>query len=209
MPNIILLLMIILTLSAADEDDVKCLRGVKNSLEDPQSKLISWNFTKSSDLGFICKFEGASCWNNKENRLLSLKLTDFHLSGNIPNSLQFCSSIQTLDLSGNHFFGSIPTQICSMLPFLVTLDLSNNLLSGEIPTDLANCNYLNKLVLSNNSFSGIIPPQLSNLKRITVFSVAENELHGPIPAIFAQFDKSDFGGNNGLWSTSCQMRCIE
>ncbi|XP_074268688.1 putative inactive receptor kinase At1g27190 [Silene latifolia] len=205
---LLLLLFIIFPLSnAVTEDDVKCLKGVKNSLKDPNLKLNSWTFSNSSDVGFICTFAGASCWNNRENKLISLQLTDFQLSGNIPDSLQFCSSIQTLDLSGNDFMGSIPVNICSWLPFLVTLDLSDNQLSGEIPPDLGNCQYLNKLVLSNNQLSGLIPAQLSNLNRLTVFSVADNHLSRQIPEFLAHFDESGFDGNDGLCGKPVGSKC--
>ncbi|GAB4832188.1 Inactive LRR receptor-like serine/threonine-protein kinase bir2 [Ancistrocladus abbreviatus] len=182
---------------AVPEDDVECLKGIKASLSDPQQKLSSWNFSNTT-AGFLCKFFGASCWNDQENRLISLQLPDSQLSGTIPDSLQYCANLQTLDLSGNSISGSIPSQICKWLPFLVTLDLSENQLSGQIPPDLGNCTYLNQLSLSNNRLSGNIPVQLSNLSRLHLFSVANNHLTGPIPGSLAHFDESDFDGNGGL-----------
>ncbi|KAL1092730.1 hypothetical protein E1A91_D07G253000v1 [Gossypium mustelinum] len=127
----------VLVLSAVTEDDMKCLEGVKNSLKDPDGKLSSWTFNNNS-VGFICKFVGVSCWNERENRLLSLGLRDMKLSGQLPQSLQYCRSLQSLDLSANKLSGSIPTQICSWLPYLVTLDLSSNDLSGAIPSSFEN-----------------------------------------------------------------------
>ncbi|GKU97042.1 hypothetical protein SLEP1_g10225 [Rubroshorea leprosula] len=120
------------------------------------------------------------------------------LSGQVPNSLEYCGSLQNLDLSTNNLSGTIPTGICSWLPYVVSLDLSNNDLSGEIPPDLANCAYLNKLILSNNSLSGTIPYQLSSLGRLKAFSVADNKLRGPVPPFLNSYDKADFEGNDGL-----------
>ncbi|CAO2839796.1 unnamed protein product [Amaranthus hypochondriacus] len=208
LPTFCLLLCYLFILSTAAEDDVKCLQGIKSSLIDSQGKLNSWNFKNSSaSVGFVCKFVGASCWNDKENRLISLQLRDFQLSGQIPDSLEFCSSIQTLDLSGNSLSGTIPSKICTWLPFLVTLDLSNNQLSGLIPPDLGKCQYLNKLVLSDNHLSGNIPLELSNLNRLTEFSVADNDLSGPIPGSFAKFDKSSFDGNGKLCGKPSGSNC--
>ncbi|XWS44252.1 hypothetical protein CRYUN_Cryun15aG0028400 [Craigia yunnanensis] len=186
-----------LVLSAVIEDDMKCLEGVKNSLDDPDGKLSTWTFNNNS-VGFICKFVGVSCWDERENRLLRLELQDMKLSGQLPQSLEYCGSLQTLKISANQLFGTIPPQICSWLPYLVTLDLSSNDLSGSIPPELSKCAYLNNLNLSNNRLSGSIPYQISGLVRLNKFSVANNDLTGAIPSSFENNDKADFAGNSGL-----------
>ncbi|KNA18134.1 hypothetical protein SOVF_073070 [Spinacia oleracea] len=206
LPTFLILLFSLLTLSLSAEDDVKCLQGVKSALNDPQGKLNSWDFRNSSS-SFVCKFVGATCWNDKENRLITLQLRDFQLSGEIPDSLEFCTSIQNLDLSGNSLTGTIPANICSWLPFLVTLDLSANKLSGNIPPDLGKCEYLNRLDLSDNHLSGSIPEQLSNLNRLKSFSVAGNGLSGPIPESLAHFDRDEFEGNSGLCGRPIGSSC--
>ncbi|KAK1269451.1 putative inactive receptor kinase [Acorus gramineus] len=187
------------TSSAVAEDDVKCLRGVQQSLSGPQGALSSWNFGNTS-VGFICTFSGVSCWNDRENRVIRLQLPSMSLSGQIPSSLQFCSSMTNLDLSSNSLSGPIPSSICDWLPYLVTLDLSSNSLSGPIPPELSNCKYLNTLTLKGNSLSGEIPNSLSRLDHLKSFSVANNKLSGPIPPFFAatSFDSSSFDGNSGL-----------
>ncbi|KAF2308662.1 hypothetical protein GH714_011935 [Hevea brasiliensis] len=118
-----------------------------------------------------------------------------NLSGQFPESLKDCKSLQNLDLSSNALSGTIPAQICTWLPYLVTLDLSNNDLSGSIPPDLVKCTYLNNLILSNNRLSGPIPYEFSSLARLKKFSVANNDLKGAIPSFFSDFDSGDFSGN--------------
>ncbi|GMN41716.1 hypothetical protein TIFTF001_010931 [Ficus carica] len=179
------------------EDDMMCLEGVRKSLYDPQGKLRSWTFTNDS-VASICKLAGVSCWNEKENRLISIQLQKMDLSGELPESLKFCRSLQTLDFSNNHLSGSIPPQICTWLPYLVTLDLSNNRLSGAIPPEIVNCKFLNTLILDNNRLSGPIPYELGRLERLKTFSVANNDLAGTVPSDLAGFGKDDFDGNNGL-----------
>ncbi|KAL2252438.1 inactive LRR receptor-like serine/threonine-protein kinase BIR2 [Sesamum indicum] len=192
-----LLLIFLFICSSFAEDDVRCLQEVKRSLTDTGGKLNSWVFSNTS-VGFICRFVGVSCWNDRENRLIGLELRDFSLAGDIPDSLQFCHSLQTLDLSGNSLSGSIPPQICTWLPYLVTLDLSRNSLTGHIPEDLANCSFLNALILDDNKLSGSIPYQLSNLGRLRKFSVANNDLSGRVPSFKYDSLEHDFSGNSGL-----------
>ena len=196
--NIIIVILVALSvINVLGEDDVRCLQGVKNSLDNPEGKLTTWNFANSS-VGFICNFVGVSCWNDRENRIINLQLRDMKLSGQVPESLRYCQSLQNLDLSSNSLSGTIPAQICTWVPYLVTLDLSNNDLSGPIPPDLANCTYLNKLILSNNRLSGSIPFELSGLGRLKQFSVENNDLAGTVPSFFTNLDSASFDGNKGL-----------
>ncbi|CAK9162853.1 unnamed protein product [Ilex paraguariensis] len=153
----------------------------------------------NTSVGFICHFVGVSCWDGRPNRLLSLQLRDMSLASEIPDALQYCQSLQTLDLSGNSLSGSIPAQICSWFPYLVTLDLSNNSLTGSIPADLGNCSYLNNLILSNNKLSGNIPRQIFSLNRLKKISAANNDLSGEIPPFSnSTIIPDDFAGNSGL-----------
>ncbi|KAM7464575.1 hypothetical protein LguiA_032696 [Lonicera macranthoides] len=200
-----ILIIILTTTSTAIEDDVKCLEGVKTSLTDPQSKL-TWTFTNTS-VAFICNLVGVSCWNEKENRLISLQLPTMSLAGRLPDSLQFCRSLQNLDLSGNSLSGPIPPQICNWLPYLVTLDLSGNRLSGSIPIEMVNCKFLNTLILSNNMLSGSIPFELGRLDRLKRLSVADNDLSGSVPSDLSKFEVGGFGGNNGLCGKPLGSKC--
>ena len=107
-------------------NDIKCLQGLKDSFKDPNGNLYSWNFSNYF-MGFICKFVGVICWNNLENRMISLSLSNMNLSGQLPDAFKYCSSLATLHLSGNRFCGPIPSEICSWTPYLVKLDLSVSL----------------------------------------------------------------------------------
>ena len=132
------------------------------------------------------------------------------LSGRIPESLQYCGSLQKLDLSTNRLSGNIPPQLCTWLPFLVSLDLSNNDLNGEVPPSLAECRFVNSLVLSKNRLTGQIPVQLSSLGRLATFSISDNDLTGRIPSFFAssaKYSSDDFAGNKRLCGRPLSSTC--
>lgn len=209
---LLLLLSLIAATSVADvttgEDDVKCLKGVRDSLGDPENRLSSWIFTNTT-VGFVCSFGGVSCWNPQENRVIALSLPSMSLTGSIPSSLQYCRSVTSLDLSSNNLSGAIPPALCDWLPFLVSLDLSSNNLTGPIPSELANCRFLNSLSLASNSLSGQIPASLSRLDRLKSLDFSNNQLTGPIPAQFSSFGASAFDNNPSLCGSplsSCGSR---
>ncbi|GAB4839886.1 hypothetical protein Ancab_020595 [Ancistrocladus abbreviatus] len=207
--SLVLFLFLFFTLtphSLSLEDDVRCLQGIKSALSDPLHLLSSWSFTNTS-ASSICQLTGVSCWNEKEDRLISLQLPSFSLAGSLPSSLQFCRSLQTLILSGNRLSGPIPSQICSWLPYLVTLDLSANLLSGSVPSDFINCKFLNTLILSNNRLSGSIPYELGQLDRLKKLSLADNDLSGSIPDNLSKFGADGFSGNNRLCGQPLGSKC--
>lgn len=188
------------SLSIQEEDDVQCLQGTKKALADPVGRLSSWNFTAvtTTNASAICNFDGVACWGLNSSRVFSLQLDNLGLSGPIPESLQHCTSLQTLSLAGDNISGTIPPRICGWLPYLVRLDLSGNDLEGSLPSELANCTFLNDLELSDNKLSGNIPPEFDEMQRLKNFSVARNNLKGAIPQSFARFYAGGFSGNAGL-----------
>ncbi|KAL8142454.1 hypothetical protein V2J09_015486 [Rumex salicifolius] len=199
-------LLLLLSLSLSLDDDVQCLEGVKSSFSDPTGALSGWSFSNTSASN-ICKLSGVSCWNDKEDRLISLQLPSVSLAGTLPSSLRLCRSLQNLVLSGNQLSGQIPSQICSWLPYLVTLDLSSNDFSGPIPLEIADCKFLNTLILSGNRLSGSIPYELGRLDRLKHLSLADNDLSGSIPANLLRFDAGSFSGNDRLCGAPLGSKC--
>ncbi|CAH8356370.1 unnamed protein product [Eruca vesicaria subsp. sativa] len=127
---------------------------------DPDERLSNWVFGNYSE-GYICNFSGVKCWGSEQNRVLSIDLGGYGLEGEFPSGVKVCSSMESLNLTGNNLSDTIPSDVFSFIPYLVTLDLSHNIFS-------------------------VSSPRLQN------FSVAHNDLDGPIPELT--------NGSNFLWS---------
>ncbi|KAK2979492.1 hypothetical protein RJ640_027601, partial [Escallonia rubra] len=181
-------------------NDIRCLKSIKDSLEDPLNYLSSsWNFNNATE-GYICKFTGVECWHPDENKVMNLRLSGMGLKGGFPRGLKMCSSLVGLDLSSNFLFGAIPSDISELIPFVPTLDLSPNKSAGEIPISIGKLRYLNVLKLENNRLEGHIPQEVGMLRRIKTFSVANNRLSGPVPTFspHVTITAENYANNLGL-----------
>nr|XP_027096233.1 receptor-like protein EIX2 [Coffea arabica] len=107
--------------------------------------------------------------------------------------------LRVLDLSDNHFIGSIPDSLCS-LQMLVVLDLSNNQLSGRIPSCIGKLKTLGALNLANNSLYGHIPISLGHLIDLQSLHLNRNNFTGMVPFSLRYLKKLEHLdlGNNGL-----------
>ncbi|RWR75585.1 putative LRR receptor-like serine/threonine-protein kinase [Cinnamomum micranthum f. kanehirae] len=138
-------------------------------------------------------FEGPipSCFSNLTSLQL-LNLSNNGFSGMIPTSTTgndeskgplpikgFCKlkDIKWLDLSFNHFEGSIPSCL-SDFSNLQLLDLSNNGFSGKIPAStFSNVTSLSYLSLAKNNFSGIVEfRSFAHLSKLKEFVLSDNDL---------------------------------
>ncbi|CAI0626713.1 unnamed protein product [Linum tenue] len=90
-----------------------------------------------------------------------------------------------LNLSYNHFTGSIPIEV-ENLKNLGSLDLSHNMLSDSIPRSLGKCVSLESVQLQANLLRGMIPLSLDSLRGIRLFDLSNNNLSGQIPKFFEQ-----------------------
>ncbi|KAL8233294.1 hypothetical protein R6Q57_003072 [Mikania cordata] len=195
----ILCLMACLAISQAFRSDRDCLRSIKESLDDRGHHLFSWNFSNTTN-GFTCTFKGLFCWNAVEDTVMTINLQDMGLSGPFPKGIRKCTPLQTLDLSGNYFLGSIPSNLAKDLPNILFLDLSHNNLSGPIPPSFANFSFMNVLRLDNNHLTGEIPSELSKLPRLHEFNVSNNSLSGPIPIFLGRsFSTKCYADNQGIF----------
>jgi len=117
--------------------------------------------------------------------LTALDLSYCQFNGSIPHFAQW-PMIQSIDLSGNNFIGSLPSDGYSGLHSLTRLDLSNNSISGVIPASLFSHPSLEYLDLSQNNLTGnlILYQNIScNLESI---DLSNNRLQGPIPKLLSE-----------------------
>ncbi|CAL0312557.1 unnamed protein product [Lupinus luteus] len=121
--------------------------------------------------------------------LRTLSFMNNDLNGTMPE-INKLVGLKAIYLSNNKFYGEIPDQTFEAMKWLKKIHLSNNQFSGAIPNSLTKLSRLVELKLDGNKFSGHIPPfQQNSLK---LFTVANNQLQGDIPATLSKNPESAF-----------------
>ncbi|OVA19167.1 Protein kinase domain [Macleaya cordata] len=102
------------------------------------------------------------------------------LTGSIPSTLGFVTSLEVLRLDRNSLNGAIPSNL-NNLKSISEMYLSNNYLTGSVP-NLTGMNLLNYVDLSNNSFDASnSPPWFSTLQSLTTLVMENTKLQGELP----------------------------
>ncbi|KAK2975054.1 hypothetical protein RJ640_001696 [Escallonia rubra] len=116
------------------------------------------------------------CW---KLRQLSLNGNKFNGSipgkiGELPKTVFNISSLVSFDILDNEIAGSLPADLCYLLPMLERIGIGQNQFTGEIPPSPPRCASLQFISLTANKFTGIIP----SLRQLVIGS---NRLHGVLP----------------------------
>ncbi|KAJ4835230.1 hypothetical protein Tsubulata_046734, partial [Turnera subulata] len=124
--------------------------------------------------------------------------------------VKFLELVSLLDLSNNQLSGKIPESL-GYATSLRLLNVSYNILTGGIPTTLGNIRVLETLNLSHNSLSREIPPNFGELYSLSVLDLSNNNLTGPIPTghQFDTFQVESFANNSGLCGSPIKVSCDE
>ncbi|KAM3381725.1 hypothetical protein P3S68_007298 [Capsicum galapagoense] len=141
-------------LASLPQDSVHLL-GFRSVLPEPSQKLLPWDQSVSH-----CQWKGVTCYSDTTSHVESLNFRDFLLSGILDkafHNLCHLTRLISLDLSGNHFTGGIPTM-------------------------LANCSQVDTIRLNDNRFSGSIPPQIFKSGKLLYLDLGDNRLNGTIPS---------------------------
>ncbi|KAJ8527814.1 hypothetical protein K7X08_015265 [Anisodus acutangulus] len=121
------------------------------------------------------QWQGVVCENTN---IIAIRLNAANLGGELGDNLGSFSSLKTIDLSGNHIGGSIP----SILPVtLQNIFLSANTFTGSIPTSLSYLRQLSAMSLNGNHLTGEIPDSFQGLTALVNLDLSSNNLSGPLP----------------------------
>ncbi|KAK6138159.1 hypothetical protein DH2020_028095 [Rehmannia glutinosa] len=112
--------------------------------------------------------------------LVSLRLSDNRLSGNIPSTFRD-SMLQVLwlnDQEGDGMNG--PIDVIGTMVGLTSVWLHGNQFTGSIPDDIGRLTSLKELNLNRNRLVGLIPISLANMN-LRLLNLNNNMFMGPIP----------------------------
>ena len=122
--------------------------------------------------------------------LVGLTLSGNQLTGEIPPELGQLSDLRWLRLGRNRLTGTIPPEL-GRLAQLQELDLADNELTGEIPPELGRLSQLETLALTywagRNEFTGIFPTALGDLSKLTEIRLNTRNMTGCVPLSLREF----------------------
>ncbi|KAJ8448211.1 hypothetical protein Cgig2_025135 [Carnegiea gigantea] len=120
----------------------------------------------------------------KLRHLQSVILSLNYLTGELPSNLDNTtrlSDLWELDLASNLLYGQVPSWITT-LRSLQTLDLSGNSFTGSLLDVMGNASIsLQEVILSDNEFYGSIPDSVFiNFPNLTLLDLSSNSLNGAV-----------------------------
>jgi Leucine-rich repeat (LRR) protein len=160
--------------------------------------------------GNLDHFDNSSLFHDLNN----IDLSNNRFTGRIPvNFFRLNSSLQSVSLSKNCFYGSIPEELC-LLQNLTSLSLDGlstsvncqapdifqgpfsfirsfevtHFMKSSIPSCLYELPKIQLIHLSGNGLTGSIPSSVTISSTLTDLSLSHNELTGTIPLIFQRKD---------------------
>ncbi|KAK3132677.1 hypothetical protein QOZ80_6AG0526140 [Eleusine coracana subsp. coracana] len=181
--------------------DELALLNFKSMLSSPSDGLLaSWNTTSH-----FCSWAGVSCSRRHPERVISLLMNSFNLSGRISPFLGNLSFLRELDLGGNQLVGEIPADLARLIR-LQALNLSFNQL--QVKSFIAECEALRNMRHRNlvkvvtacasiddrgNDFKAIVYEFMPNgsLEGWLHPDINEQSEHSPMPVIHCDLKSSN------------------
>ncbi|XP_024187842.1 leucine-rich repeat receptor protein kinase HPCA1-like [Rosa chinensis] len=159
--------------SLTDQNDAAVMMILRDSWKNTPS---SW---EHSDDPCGVPWEGVNCTGA---RVTELRLSAMGLIGELSTGyIGQLDELTSLDVSFNPgITGRISPQISFLLK-LNTLNLAGCSFSGSIPDQLGDIEQLTFLALNSNNLSGTIPSALGQLSNLYLLDLSDNQLTGPLP----------------------------
>eukprot|EP00250_Pteridium_aquilinum_P005598 c15670_g1_i1 orf=412-3393(-) len=140
------------------------------------SGLISLKVSSNQLMGRLSDASDSQC-----GFLQHLDLSQNHFNGSL-QQLAACDKMEFLNISHNLFSGNIPT--FHQGSAILVIDMSYNKLEGNIPSSIGNASELSVLLLNDNMLIGDIPAEVGNCSFLTDINLSQNDLLGSIPPEF-------------------------
>ena len=104
-----------------------------------------------------------------------------NITGTIPADFGLLTSLNRIDLSDNHFYGTIPESVLEEWVSVESIHLGNNAITGTIPTLIGFLTTLKILNITKNQITGVIPESIGQCIGLERLDAGQNELNGPLP----------------------------
>ncbi|CAM8924218.1 unnamed protein product [Rhodiola kirilowii] len=114
------------------------------------------------------------------SRLMIVILSENSFSGTISQFYNL-SSLDTLEIVGNHFIGTLAQHMDVSFPKLTWFSIEYNSFTGTIPSSLSNMSGLTVCQMSSNRFRGRVPDNLGKLQNLWLLQLANNSLGSEMP----------------------------
>ncbi|KAF5753021.1 LRR receptor-like serine/threonine-protein kinase FLS2 [Tripterygium wilfordii] len=199
--------------SKTEWGDIEALKEFKMAVEpnsvSPGSCLSSWDFgvDPCDNLfgeRFMCGFRCDSVVAGT-SRVTELALDQAGYAGSLGSISLNLPFLQTLDLSSNYFYGSIPYSL-SNLTRLTRLVLSRNSFSGEIPSSIGSLASLEELYLDFNNLQGAIPSSFNGLVSLKMLEIQSNKLSGDFPELGSLKNLNSIDASDNSFSGQIQPK---
>ncbi|XP_058771876.1 leucine-rich repeat receptor-like serine/threonine-protein kinase BAM3 [Vicia villosa] len=171
--------------SSTLRSDFHALVSLKQGFQFSNQVLNTW---EDSNFTSICSWTGIQC---RENRIVSLDLTDLNLFGSVSPSITSLDKLTHLSLAGNNFTGTIHLTNLTNLEFL---NISNNMFNGHMDHwSFSTMQNLQVLDVYNNNFTSLLPLGLLPLNQtLKHLDLGGNFFFGEIPKSFGEFSSLEY-----------------
>ncbi|KAI3886489.1 hypothetical protein MKX03_029906 [Papaver bracteatum] len=200
--------------SLASYQDLTHFSISKNNFSGPSLLLSNLSFLTHIHLSYNSLHGNIPSELGQLSRLYSFAISANNFSGTIPPQIFNISSITVFSVSINKLHGFIPPNVGTSFPRLEMFAIGGNRFSGVLPYTVSNLSKLSTLDVFGNQFTGPVPKlgtlhglitanfgknhlgggevddlsffnSLSNCSHLEAFSIAGNNLSGPLPASIA------------------------